>query len=71
MVLFSSCKSGKEFVYVGSEPFYIRDTIVLKEIHHHYEDGEGRPNCAWVEEVSFPIILEIERPVFKKKRVKY
>jgi gentisate 1,2-dioxygenase len=71
LILLTSCKSGKEWVYVKSKYFYVQDTVALPQIHHHYQTEEGSLRCAWIEETEIPITLEMEKPIFKKKRVRY
>lgn len=66
-VIFDSCSIKRELVFVGENLTYIRDTVQLKEIHHHYNDMEGNPRCAWVEEIDLPIDLELREPIFKYK----
>ena len=70
-LLLCSCNSTKTWVYVGSETIYIQDTVVLEAIHHHYTDTNNIPHCAYVGRMEIPVTLDLEMPLFKKKRVKF
>jgi hypothetical protein len=70
-LLLCSCNSTKTWVYVGSEMVYVQDTVVLEAIHHHYTDTSNIPHCAYVGRMEIPVTLDLERPLYKKKRVKF
>jgi hypothetical protein len=44
---------------------------VLEAIHHHYTDTSNIPHCAYVGRMEIPVTLDLERPLYKKKRVKF
>ena len=70
-LLLCSCNSTKTWVYIGSETFHVQDTVVLEAIHHHYTDTNNIPHCAYAGRVVIPVVLDLERPLYKRKRVRY
>lgn len=66
----SSCKTTECYVHVSTEKFIIEDTVELHSIHYHYQDMEGKNECAYVPSFTLPYIDTICVDIYELRKVK-